>query len=148
LQEDIAARLTEAGEKPESVTCKQDLAGKVGTTARCEVVVTPTNSFEPIVTVTAADGAAVDYEMTPAVSREQLAQVVARLLADAGVPDVGAVSCESGAEGRVGAISHCEFNAGAVRSRRTVEVAAVRGLLMNFELLSPHAMADSPGRSG
>ena len=33
LQEDITRRLAEAGEKPESVTCKQDLIGEVGTTA-------------------------------------------------------------------------------------------------------------------
>jgi Domain of unknown function (DUF4333) len=69
LQEDIAQRLADAGDKPESVTCKQDLIGQVGTTAHCEVVVSATNSFEPIVTVTAVDGAAIDYAMTPAVSR-------------------------------------------------------------------------------
>ena len=72
LQEDIAHRLADAGEKPESVTCKQDLVGEVGATARCDVVVSATNSFEPIVTVTAVDGSAVDYEMMPAVSRRQL----------------------------------------------------------------------------
>ena len=42
------------GEAAKSVTCKQDLIGEVGTTAHCEVVVSATNSFEPIVTVTAS----------------------------------------------------------------------------------------------
>ena len=65
LQEDISRRLAEAGEKPQSVTCREDLVGELRATARCEVVVSATNSFEPIVTVTAVDGEAVDYAMTP-----------------------------------------------------------------------------------
>ena len=49
-------RLAEASEQPESVTCKGDLVGEVGKTVRCEVVMSATNSFEPIVTVTGVDG--------------------------------------------------------------------------------------------
>jgi Domain of unknown function (DUF4333) len=135
LQTDIADRLADAGEKPESVTCKQDLIGEVGKTAHCEVVVNATNSFEPIVTVTAVDGAAIDYEMTPAVSRQQLEQVVSRLLADSGVLDVKAVLCESGMEGKVGAIGHCDVDASGARLRRTIEVSGVSGLMMSFELV-------------
>lgn len=103
LQEDIAKRLTDAGEKPESVICKQDLAGEMGTTARCEVVVSANNSFEPTVTVTGVDGDAINYAMTPALSREQLEEVVFRLVVDSGLLDVKAVTCESGMEGIVGA---------------------------------------------
>ena len=135
LQKDIADRLADAGEKPESVTCKQDLIGEVGKTAHCEVVVNATNSFEPIVTVTAVDGAAIDYEMTPAVSRQQLEQVLSRLLADSGVLDVKTVLCESGMEGKVGTIGHCDVDAGGARVRRTVQVSGVSGLMMSFELV-------------
>ena len=39
LQTEIATRLTKAGEHP--------LIGEVGQTAHCEVVLSPTNSFEP-----------------------------------------------------------------------------------------------------
>ena len=137
LQEDIAQRLADAGEKPESVTCKQDLAGEVGATARCDVVVSATNSFEPIITVIAVDGSAVDYEMMPAVSRQQLEQVVSKLVADAGTRDVKAVSCESGIEGRVGAVVHCDVDAGGLRARRTVQVSGVSGLMMNLEVVPP-----------
>jgi predicted small secreted protein len=41
LQTDIANRLEKAGEKPQSVTCKEDLIGELGKTARCEVVMSP-----------------------------------------------------------------------------------------------------------
>jgi hypothetical protein len=42
LQTGIADRLTRAGEQPESVTCKEDLVGEVGKTARCDVVMSLT----------------------------------------------------------------------------------------------------------
>jgi hypothetical protein len=85
------------------VTCREDLVGELRATARCEVVVSATNSFEPIVTVTAADGEAVDYAMTPAVSKSQLEAVVSRLVGGSGEFSVRAVSCESGIEGTLGA---------------------------------------------
>ena len=70
LQKDITDRLAKAGEKPESVTCSEDLVGEVGKTTRCEVVMGPTNSFEPVVTVTGVDGSTINYDMTPAVSKD------------------------------------------------------------------------------
>lgn len=135
LQEDISQRLADAGEKPQSVTCKEDLVGRLNATAHCEVVVSEANSFEPIVTVTAVDGAAIDYEMTPAVSRRQLEEVVSRLIAEPGMLDVTAVSCESGIEGRVGAVAQCDVNAGGVLSRRTVVVSGVKGLKMELDVV-------------
>src|SRR6185369_2015047 len=102
LQKDIADRLTKASEQPESVTCKEDLAGEVGKTTRCEVVMSPTNSFEPVVTVTGVDGATVSYEMAPAVSKDQLDKAVSRLVGDAEGLQIDAVTCESGLEGKVG----------------------------------------------
>lgn len=137
LQDDISRRLAEAGEKPQSVTCREDLVGEVRATTHCEVVVTATNSFEPIVTVTAADGEAIDYEMRPAVSKRQLEEVVTRLVADSGVPRVTAVSCDSGIEGTVGAVAHCAVEAAGERLRRTVAVSGVRGLKMEIDVVSP-----------
>jgi hypothetical protein len=134
LQSEIADRLTKAGQKPQSVTCREDLIGEVGETARCEVVVNPTNSFEPVVTVTGVDGTTIDYEMTPAVSKEQLEAAVTRLVTATGVR-VDAVSCESGLDGEVGSVAHCNVVSEGVKVRRTVEVNNVDGLMMNFDLL-------------
>jgi hypothetical protein len=135
LQEDISQRLAKAGEQPNSVACKENLVGEVGKTAHCEVVVTATNSFEPIVTVTGVDGAAIDYEMTPALSRQQLEKAVSRLVGDAGGADVKSVSCESGLEGKVGAAVHCDVDADGIRVPRTIEVSSVDGLMMNFDVV-------------
>jgi Domain of unknown function (DUF4333) len=135
LQKDIAERLTKAGEQPESVSCKEDLVGKVGTTTRCEVVMGPSNSFEPVVTVTGLDGSTINYEMTPALSKDQLQEAVSRLVSDAEGVQVGPVSCESGLEGKVGAAAYCDVDAGEVQLRRMVEVTNVEGLMMNFDVL-------------
>jgi hypothetical protein len=135
LQTDIAARLANAGEQPQSVTCKEDLVGELGKTTRCEVVMSATNSFEPVITVTGVDGSAINYEMSPAVSKEQLEKAVSRLVADAARVRVASVSCESGLEGKVGATAHCDVDAGGVKLRRTVEVNTVEGLMMNFDVV-------------
>ncbi|MCT7660040.1 DUF4333 domain-containing protein [Mycobacterium deserti] len=134
LQSEITDRLAAAGEKPQSVTCKEDLIGEVGSSARCEVVISPTNSFEPVVTITAVDGNKIDYEMTPAVSKEQLEQTVSRLVAETGAR-VDSVTCETGLDGTVGATAHCDVTSDGAAVRRTVAVNNVDGLLMNFDLL-------------
>jgi hypothetical protein len=135
LQTDIANRLVKAGEQPQSVSCAQDLVGEVGKTARCEVVMSPTNSFEPVVTVTGVDGQTINYEMSPALSKEQLENAVSRLVGDATHSHVASVSCESGLDGKVGASGHCDVDAGGVQLRRTVEVNSVEGLMMHFDLV-------------
>ena len=135
LQTDIAARLAKAGEQPQSVTCQDDLIGEVGKTTRCEVVMSPTNSFEPVITVTGVDGSAINYEMSPAVSKEQLEKAVSRLVADATHAPPASVSCESGLEGEVGKVTYCEVDSGGVKLRRTVEVNTVEGLMMNFNVV-------------
>jgi len=135
LREDIADRLTKAGEQPESVTCKEDLVGEVGEKTRCEVVMSPTNSFEPVVTVTGIDGSMIKYEMTPALSKGQLEKAVSPLVSDAEGVQIDSVTCESGLEGEAGAVAYCDLDAGEVQLRRMVEVNNVEGLMMNFEVV-------------
>ncbi|WP_328355959.1 DUF4333 domain-containing protein [Mycobacterium sp. NBC_00419] len=135
LQKDIADRLDKAGQKPESVTCKDNLDGEVGKSTRCEVVLSATNSFEPIVTVTKVEGSTVSYDMTPAVNKEQLQKVVSNLLSESSGAKVDSVSCESGLEGKKGAEAHCDVTADGVTVRRTVDVTKVDGLLMNFTVI-------------
>jgi hypothetical protein len=134
-QTDIAARLAKAGEQAQSVPCREDRRGEVGKTAHCEVVMSSTNSFEPVITVTGVDGDIIDYEMTPAVSKEQLEKAVSRLVADAARAPVASLSCESGLDGKVGVTTHCEVDAGGNTLPRTVEVNQVEGLMMNFDVV-------------
>jgi hypothetical protein len=135
LQKDIADRLTRAGERFDSVACQGDLVGEVGKTARCEVVMSETNSFEPVVTVTSVEGSTIDYDLAPAVSKAQLEKAVWRLVGDASGARVDSVSCESGLAGEVGTMAYCDVDAGGVTLRRTVVVNTVEGLMMNFDVV-------------
>jgi hypothetical protein len=134
LQKDISARMARAGQQPQSVICKDDLIGEVGRTARCEVVLSPANTFEPVITVTGIDGNSVNYDMKPALSKEQLQKFVAGMVEKTGV-EVSSVDCESGLEGDQGADAFCRVNAGGVTSRRMVEVKNVNGLAMSYDLV-------------
>jgi hypothetical protein len=73
LQQDISQRIANAGQSPQSVTCQNDLVGQLGQVTRCDVTMGPANSFEPIVTVTGLEGTKVNYDITPSVSKSQLA---------------------------------------------------------------------------
>jgi hypothetical protein len=127
LQKDITDRLTQAGHPPKSVSCKGGLKAEAGASTRCDVVLGDTNSIEPVVTVTAVDP--VTYSVAPAVSGEQLAAAVGRLLASP------TVDCESGLDGKIGAQAQCEVTKDAVMMTRTVEVTNVEGLLMSYAVL-------------
>ena len=135
LQKDISERLEKAGQKPQSVTCKDDLSGEVGKTVDCEVVLTDTNSIEPVVKVTKVEGTTVSYEMTPALTKEQLAKSVSSLLPKASGEKVDSVTCESGLEGKKGSETHCDVTAGGETVRRTVDVTEVDGLLISYALV-------------
>lgn len=136
LQADIAARLGDTGPAPLSVACQEDLVGLVGRTVRCDVVMSETNRFQPIVTVIHVEGATVDYEMTPALSQEQLEKAVAGLVARNSGDRVDAVACESGLDGRIDETAVCDVDAGGRRARNTARVTEVVGLTMNFALTS------------
>ena len=136
LQADIADRLAESGESARSVTCRNDLVGEIGRTARCDVVISDTNGFQPIVTVTKVDGSAVDYALTPALSQAQLEDAVARLVAENTGAPADSVACESGLVGEVDGIAHCDVDAGGERHRRGVQVTDVTGLTMTYALTS------------
>jgi hypothetical protein len=142
LQKDISDRLTKAGEKPQSVTCQDDLVGEVGKTTPCEVVLSESNTFEPVVTVTGVDGTTVNYEMTPALSKEQLEKSVIGLVSKSSGVQVDSASCESGLEGKEGAVTHCQVTGGGATVPRTVEVTKVEGLMMNFDVIPVLAKSD------
>jgi len=82
----------------------------------------------------------------PALSRRQLEGVVARLIADAGTRGITAVSCESGIEGRVGAMVNCAVEATGLLARRTIRISAVNGLMMDLEV-DPARTRSRPVRS-
>ena len=127
LQKNITERLSAAGVTPKTVTCVSGLPAEPGASTRCDVVLTDTNSIQPVVTLTTTDP--VNYAVTPAVSGEQLGTAVAALLS------TKEVTCNDGLEGKTGARATCEVTRDGVAMTRTVEVTNVEGLLMSYSVL-------------
>ncbi len=128
LQTNLTERLTVAGSPPKSVTCKSDLAGETGKTARCDVVFSDTNSIEAILTATGVDGSGITYDLTPAMTKEQVEKAVA------GLASAQSAKCDAGLDGQVGATTNCEITVDGQASKRIVEVAAVDSDKLGIEL--------------
>lgn len=133
LQKDLADSLTEAGETPQSVDCKDDLVGEVNSTARCEVAISDTNQFEVIVTTTGVEGSTVNYETAPALTTEQVESFLTNQIETNMGLAVSSVSCESGLEGDVGAVAFCDVVTPEAQPRFAAELTDVQGLLMTID---------------
>jgi hypothetical protein len=135
LRNDIIHRLHATMNDPDSVTCTADLPGVVGKTTSCEVANSATGGFEAIATVKKVDGATISYDVTPALSKEQLEQQVKaqnrESVMGVGGP-INAVTCESGLEGKKGNEAHCQFYRDGTK-QLTATVTDVDGLQMNVE---------------
>jgi hypothetical protein len=134
LEKDITQRLRKAGEKPQTVTCKENLPGQVGKSTRCEVLLSGTDSFDLVVTATKVDGETVSYNMVPAASKQQLDKLVAKSLSESSGVTVDSADCLGGLEGKQGAQAQCDVTADGATSRHTVVVTKVEGLMMYFHV--------------
>jgi hypothetical protein len=136
LQKDISQRVAGAGQAPQAVTCPDDLVGQLGQSTRCDVTMSATSSFEAIVTVTGLEGANVNYDIAPSVSKSQLEGSVSQFVTNSTKARPDSVSCQSGLDGKVGAVAYCDVTAHGATTRRTVEVSQVSGLQMRYGLIS------------
>lgn len=135
LQNDITKKFEGAGETPQSVSCRDDLEGVVGSTVRCEVVVSATNAIEAIVEVTKVDGTTVSYVLTMAWSQAQLEKAVSGLVTQNSNTSVESVTCESGIAGKVGNQADCTVVGDGDTIPVTVKVTKVDSpLLMNIAI--------------
>ncbi|KAA0111732.1 DUF4333 domain-containing protein [Mycolicibacterium sp. P1-5] len=134
LEKDITQRLQKAGEKPQTVTCKENLAGQVGRTTRCELLLSGADSFDVVVTATKVDGENISYSMIPAASKEQLDKLVAKTVSESAKVTVDSADCDGGLEGKQGAEAHCDVTAGGETTRQRVTVTKVEGLMMYFHV--------------
>jgi hypothetical protein len=134
LQRDISERLTKGGDKPDSVSCDGPLVGEVGKSTRCDVVMSATNQFQPVVTVTKVEDTTVSYEVHPAMSRKQLQDYISMWDTENGMR-ARSVSCDSGLDGAVGAVAYCDTDAPDGRFRNKVEVSEVDNLMMKLTVV-------------
>lgn len=128
LQKDLTDRLGAAGMTAKSVTCKDELVGEVGKTARCDVSFSDTNSVEAVFTATKVEGTTVDFDIAPAMTKEQVEKAVA------GLASAPSATCASGLDGKVGETTKCEIMIDGQPSKRVVEVADVDAPKLGIEL--------------
>ena len=128
LQKQLTDELSGANPAPKSVMCKDDLVGEVGKTASCDVNFNDTTTVEAVVTVTSVDKGNVSYDISPALTQDQLAKSVSAM--------AGATSavCATGLEGKIGAMAQCEVTDDGVTTKRMVEVDGVSGLSMDYSV--------------
>lgn len=123
LGRDFHDRLAHAGSAPRSVTCREDLAARPGSTARCDAHFRPnwkSGTASAIRTgsgwladrveyaVTAADDRAVEFSITPGLSRHILGDALSQDLIT-----LGYLKCpDEGITGIVGTTVSCEANYG------------------------------------
>ena len=110
---------------PKSVVCKESLESQVGKSATCDVTLADGTTEQAVTTVKQIDGKDVVYEISPALSKDQVAQLVA------GMAPASAVTCDSGLQGTIGATVNCQVTIDGVVSTRVVEVDDVDGLQMD-----------------
>jgi hypothetical protein len=130
LQKNLTDQFSSATPAPKTVTCTEDLAGEVGKKATCDVMFSDTNSVQAVVTVNSVDGSTVNYDITPALSQDQLQQAVS------GLDSTPTVSCDSGLDGTVGAMATCEVTVNGATSKRRVTVDGVDGLELDLTVAS------------
>jgi len=146
LEKMVTEQLAHSGVTPQSVVCLEDLVGQIGQTARCDVTVTPVNSFEPVITVTGVKGPNIDYAMVPSVNKTQLQASVTDMITRSTKTAPDSVSCESGLEGKVGAVAYCNVTSAGATTRQAVAVSQVQGLSMNYGLAQPNGVpGGAPG---
>jgi len=128
LQKDLTDRLNKADMTAKSVTCKDELVGEVGKSARCDVSFSDTNNVEAVFTATKVDGTSVSFDITPAMTKDQVEKAVA------GLSSAPSATCASGLEGKVGETTKCEITIDDKPSKRVVEVANVDPAKLGIEL--------------
>jgi hypothetical protein len=128
LQKDLTDRLNKAGMKAEQITCQDSLAAEVGKTARCEVSFSATNKIEAVFTATKVDGKTVSFDITPAMTKEEVEKAVA------GLASAPSATCASGLNGKLDETTRCEITIDGKPTKRVVEVSKVDPAKLGMEL--------------
>jgi hypothetical protein len=130
----IISKLTDAaGNKPDSVTCPNDLPAKVGAQLNCTMKVKGA-TYNVNVIVTNVNGSDVEFDAVETVDKKLVASLVSdRLTQQVGTrPD--SVTCPDNLKGIVGASLRCQFTSGSISYGVNLNVTSVDGGTVNFDI--------------
>jgi hypothetical protein len=134
---DVASRITSkltdaAGNKPDSVTCPNDLPAKVGAQLNCEMKV-KNQTFNVNVTVTSVNGSDVKFDMAETVDKNQVANVISDKLTQQVGSRPDSVTCPDNLKGVEGATLRCQLTDGSRKYGISVTVTNVDAGDVNFD---------------
>jgi hypothetical protein len=112
-ESDVANQITSkwtdaAGNKPDSVTCPNDLPAKVGALLNCTMKV-KNQSFNVNVTVTSVTGNDVKFDMVETVDKDQVSNILSHKLTQQVGRKPDSVTCPDNLKGVQGATLRCEL---------------------------------------
>jgi hypothetical protein len=129
----ITSKLTDAaGNKPESVTCPDDLTAKVGAQLNCTMKVKD-QTFNVNVTVTSVNGNDVKFDMVETVDKDQVAKILSSKLTQQVGRKPDSVSCPDNLKGVEGATLRCELTDGSQKYGIAVIVTNVDAGDVSFD---------------
>ena len=130
----ITAKMTDAaGNKPESVTCPDDLAAKVGAQINCEMKVDG-QSRNVNVTVTSVNGNDVKFDMIQTLDKNQIASQISDKLTTPTGGKADSVTCPDNLKAVMGATLRCQLTDGTEKYGVMVTVTRVDGDDVNFDM--------------
>lgn len=121
LQNKMMEQFADTSMPPKSVVCKNGLTLETGQSATCDVTLADSTSVEAVATVNMDSGTA-DYTIEPALTKEQVAQLITS------TDPAMSATCDSGLPSSIGATAQCEATLNGTVTKRAVMVDDVNGL--------------------
>lgn len=135
IASDISAKLTDgAGNKPDSVTCPDNLLAKVGAQLNCTMNA-KSQTYNVNVTVTNVSGTNVKYDMVETVDKAQVASVISNKVTPLLGVTPDSVTCPDNLKGVEGATLRCQVSSGGKNYGATVTVTDVDAGDVSFNIL-------------
>ncbi|MBW0015895.1 DUF4333 domain-containing protein [Mycobacterium sp.] len=133
VAQQITSKLTDAaGNKPDSVSCPDDLPAKVGAQLNCTMKV-KNQTFNVNVTVTSVNGNDVKFDMVETVDKNQVASQISDQLTRQVGKKPDSVTCPDNLKGVEGATLRCQLTDGNEKYGVTVTVTNVDAGNVNFD---------------
>jgi len=135
---DVASQITSkmtdaAGNKPDSVSCPDDLQAKVGAQLNCAMKVKGA-TYNVNVTVTSVDGSDVKFDMVETVDKNQVATEISDKLNQQVGRKPDSVVCPDNLKGVTGATLRCQLTDGGDTYGVHLNVTSVDAGTVNFDM--------------
>ena len=127
VENQISSKMTDAsGNKPDSVSCPNELPATLGSTVDCDIKVKGQEDGVNV-TVTSVDGDKVNFDMVETVDKNQVASQISDQLNQQFGHKPDSLVCPDDLKGTAGATLRCDLSDGGQTYGVTVTVSSVDG---------------------